>query len=266
MAEIARGSSPMRVRYLILGPLEVLARAGDQAAAARVAGALAHDEDWPVRARAAEAESGLSGADVGLAAAARDAEPRVREAALQALASSAPGAGVEVAASLLGQDGWPFVRVQAVGVLGKAAASPAIDAALAKALHDGASSVRGAAVVGLARHRAIRQSGELRARLDDPAEDADVRTAAAEALGAVCDVKSADRLTSLARSLVAPGTSEEEQQVAFGALVGLAALHPSDLHARIEPLLSPSAAASAREAARQALAARAACPAEGRAR
>ena len=82
---------------------------------------------------------------------------------------------------------------------------------------------------------------------------------AASALGAVCDAKSADRLTALARLLGMPGNTEDELQVSLGALVGLAALQPRDLKERLAPLLAQGVAASVRTAAQQALTARGNC-------
>ena len=191
---------------------------------------------------AAEAAAGLAEASAGTrAAAAQDVEPRVREAALQALSASPSPVpeGVEVAASTLDKDRWPFVRAQAVAVLARATASGAIDDALARARSATARRVcAGRRSSGLARHHAASHKADIRARLDDADEDTDVRAAAAQALGAVCDSGSADRLTDLARSLAAPAAGEEQQAVALGALVGLAALQPNDLKSRHAPLLA----------------------------
>ncbi|HZU84680.1 MAG TPA: HEAT repeat domain-containing protein, partial [Polyangiaceae bacterium] len=207
---------------------------------------------------------GVADAQGALLAAARDPEPRVREAALQALAASSPQsappqAAVEVAESLLARDGWSFVRAQAVGVLAKAAAGAGVDEALGGALHDKAVAVRGAALVALGKRRAWSLRKAIRERLDDKDEDAEVRSAAARALGGVCDTGSAERLTELARGLGALGATEDDQQVALAALVGLAALQPRDLRDRLKPLLTPPAAPYVRAAAEQALAARGAC-------
>jgi HEAT repeat protein len=260
LAELLRGSPPLRSRYLALGPLEELGRMGSRSAVTRIVEMLTRDPDWPVRARAAEAGAELPDAQGALRTAARDPEPRVREAALQALAASPSPPAIETAKALLSEDGWSFVKTQAVGVLGKAPASADVDAALGGALHDRGVGVRGAALVALARHRAGAWHKAIRERLDDKEEDGEVRAAAARALGGVCDVSSVDRLTELVHGLGVPGTSEEEQQVALGALVGLAALHPHDLRDRLTPLLSPSAPPQVRTAAEQALSAHAACP------
>lgn len=259
LEELFAATPPMRDRYLALGPLGELARAGDAGAGARITGALAHDADWPVRARAAEVAPGLPSVKDALLAAARDAEPRVREAALQAMTAPPDAPVLQVATATLGRDGWSFVRVSAIGVLARAASSSDVDAALAGALEDGSARVRGAAVVALGRRRAASRSEAVRRRLDDGSEDVDVRSAAARALGAMCDGASVGRLTELARKLAVTGASEDEQQVALGALEGLAAIHPPDLESRLAPLRAKTAPPSVHDAADRALAARGVC-------
>jgi HEAT repeat protein len=259
IAELLRGTPPMRARYLVLGPLEELARAGESAAAERVAGAMAHDPEWAVRARAAEAGLGLSQARDALLTAARDPAPRVREAALQSLAASPWPGAIPAAKALLSDDGWSFVRVQAVAVLAKAPASAEVEDALGRALRDRSVGVRGVAVVALGRHRALAYRDAVRERLDDGSEDAEVRAAAAGALGAMCDARSTDRLTELARGLGVPGTGDEDQQIGLGALAGLAAIQPRDLRGRVAPLLAADAPPFARAAAQEALSAQSPC-------
>jgi len=261
IAELLRGSPVMRTRYLVLDPLGELAHVGDRDAAGRLAFSIDRDPDWPVRAHAAELSAGVPDAQDALVRATRDAAPRVREAALQSLAGSTSPPAVDAASSALSSDGWSFVKAQAIGVLARAPASKKVDEALGGALHDRSARVRGAALVALARQRASGYGAAIRERLDDKNEDADVRAAAARALGAVCDTSSADRLTELARTLGTPAASEDDQEIALGALVGLAALQPRDLRDRLAPLLGPHALPHVRAAARQALSARGACPA-----
>jgi HEAT repeat protein len=100
----------------------------------------------------------------------------------------------------------------------------------------------------------------VRERLDDGDEDVSVRAEAASALGGMCDAKAADRLTDLARALAVRDADDAARQVGLGALIGLAALKPSDLRDRLGPLLAASAPSPVRAAAQQALAARALCP------
>jgi hypothetical protein len=260
LADILGGSPPMRVRYLALGPLGELAHAGDHVAAARVAESMVRDVDWPVRARAAELGAGLAEAQAALVTAARDAEPRVRESALQSLAASPPqAAAVEAARTVLAQDGWFFVKAQAVGVLSKAPPSGEVDDALRTAMRDPSARVRTAALVAVALRHTASLRAAVRDRLDDRDEEPEVRAAAAGALGAVCDTSSIDRLTELVRGLGVAGATEDDQQIALGALVGLAALHPADLRARLAPLLAGSVPPYVRVAAERALAARGVC-------
>jgi HEAT repeats len=259
VTELLQASPTLRTRYLLLGPLEALARSGDRGAAGRIAEAIVHDADWPVRARAAQAAAGVADAQGALVTASRDAEPRVREAALQSLVLAPSPGAIQAAKVALSQDGWSFVKTQAIAVLTKAPPADDVDAAVGGALHDRGVSVRGGALVALARHRARAWHAAIRERLDDLDEDGDVRGAAARALGAVCDETSAQRLTELARKLGVPGTSEEEQQLALGALVGLAALKPRDMADRLAPLTAPTVPPHVRNAAKEALASRGAC-------
>jgi hypothetical protein len=267
LAELLTGAPPMRLRYLTLGPLGELARAGDHAAAARIADAIARDADWPVRALAASLGSGLPEALGPLIAAARDPEPRVREAALGALATPSSADAVRVAVDALAKDGrlrldeWWFVKAKAVSMLMSAPPSKETDAALGAALRDLSVRVREGALVALAKRRASSWRGPIGERLDDANEEAPVRAGAAAALGAVCDDDgdTIERLTAYARALASPTAEEEAQQIGYGALVGLASLQPRDLRDRLAPLLAPSAPPYARAAAQKALATRSTC-------
>jgi hypothetical protein len=253
LEELWAASPPMRVRYLALGPLAALGRAGDGAATARLI-AAARDADWPVRARATELAAGLPGSAGALLAGTRDPEPRVREAALAALAASPSTDAVHAAAAALAGDKWSFVRARAVAVIDAGPSSEDANRALAGVLTDPSATVRGGALTALGRHRGGTWKEAIRARLEDPDEDVEVRAAAAAALGGVCDAGSADRLAQLARAIAIPGIDSDAQQIGLGALAGLAALHPRDLKQRLAPLLSPGVSASARGAAERALA------------
>jgi hypothetical protein len=259
LTEVFAAAPALRDRYVAMAPLGELARAGDAAAGARVAEALAHDPDWPVRVRAAEVAAGVAQAQVALLAASHDAEPRVREAALQTMGASLIPGAIDAARVTLEGDPWSFVKVQAIGVLGRAQPSGDVDQPIGAALKDASPRVRGAAVVALGRRRATQLHEAVRERLDDPGEDADVRAAAARVLGALCDASSADRLTEYARKLGVPGSPEDEQQVALAALEGLAAMQPPDLADRLAPLRSSTALPSVSNAAERALKARSVC-------
>lgn len=253
----------MRTRYLVIGPLGELARAGDRAALARLVDAMTHDPEWPVRAYAAETAVGIDQAQDALLTASGDPEPRVREAALQSLAGKASPGAIEAAARVLsGSDGavhWTFVTIPAIAVLAAAPPSARLDETLAAALRDRSTQVRVAVLGALAARHAASSHGVIRERLDDKGEDPEVRAAAARALGALCDARSADRLTALARALGAPGDGDDDQQVAFGALFGLAALKPRDMRERVAPLLAATVPPYVRAAAQQALSAPGVC-------
>jgi HEAT repeat protein len=259
VAELMGGTPAMRTRYLLLDPLSELARAQDRAAGARLADALVHDADWPVRMHAAELAEGIADAQPSLVTAARDTEPRVREAALKTLSSS-PGPGAaDAAAAVLGSERWPFVKVQAIGVLRRAPASRSADDAVGNALRDSSAHVRRAALLALGERRATSWADPIRERLEDKHEDADVRAAAAQALGGICDTRALDRLTEFARLLGVPGSGPDEQGIANGAVIALAALQPRDLRERLAPLLAPTSPPLVRAAAQKALSARSVC-------
>lgn len=268
VGELMSGAPALRVRYLVLDPLGVLARAGDAAALRRVADAITRDAAWPVRARAADVASGLAALEAPLIAAVADPEPRVREAALASLADASSGQARSAIASdaaraaidRLAHDGWWFVRARAAKLLSWAPARSDVDDALGGALDDSSARVRGSVVLALAHRRATSWREAIRKRLDDVHEDHDVRAEAATALGNLCDAESAERLTRLARKLAASDADPETQQIGLGALVGLAALHPRDLPSRLAPLLAAGSPPFVQAGAKRALAARPACP------
>ena len=175
------------------------------------------------------------------------------------MAESPPPAAFDAARAVLASDGWSFVKAQAIGVLSRAPASTQVDDTLRSAMTDASVHVRAVALNAVALRHTHALRNAVRERLDDKREDAEVRAAAAAALGAVCDASSADRLTELVRGLGLPGTTEEQQQIALAALFGLAALHPADLGDRIAPLLSSKSPPYVREAAQKAMAARSVC-------
>ena len=261
VTQLVGGPAPaaFRARYLVLEPLAELARAGDRAAAQRIADAVAHDTDWPVRARAAELAGPIAEARSVLPAAARDPEPRVREAAVASLARAPTTDGVKVALDVLPRDPWPFVRAQAVALLAAAGSAGMVDDALGAALTDASARVRGGAVLALGKHRSMPWRDRVRERLGDTAEDADVRAEAAWSLGAMCDSGSIESLTKLARNLPVAGVTEEARQLGLAALIALAAMKPTDLQDRLAPLLAKQAPADVRRAAEKALAARGTC-------
>jgi len=253
--DLLRASPSMPTRYLLVEPLVTLARAGDAKAVEHLTALLAHDPDPPVRARAAELAAGVAAEEPSLVGALRDPDPRVREAALRASSSAKIGRATPDALALLASDPWTFVRTAAAGVLATAPASADVDAKLGEALEsDGSPRVRAATILALAERGATSSLAPIRARLDDAHEDADVRTAAAHALGALCDVRSLDRLTTFARAGADPLADEGASSISLAASESLGALHPADLARRLGPLLAKDARPMAQQAARASLA------------
>ncbi len=250
--------APMRTRYLLVTPLAQLARANDGEAATRLVAILAHDPDGPTRARAAEVAEGIAAADGALLAALADPEPRVREAAVKTMGTAhRAGASDAIAARL--SDPWTFVRTAAASTLASLPPSRGADEALARAVKDSSPRVRAAAIAGLSLHRAVAHADAVRARLDDPHEDVEVRVSAARALGAMCIGAAAPRLAELAQMAASPVTDEADLQVALTALDALGHLHPADIDARLQKLRAKDVREEVRRAAERARAEPAVC-------
>ncbi len=253
-----------RSRYLLLAPAAELAARGDAEASALVKDALVKDADPHVRARAAEVTAKVPSLAAELVTAAGDAEVRVREAAVHALAQSAwqgnklPATAEAALVSRLATDDWTFVRVGAADALLAMPAGVTVDKALAGALTDGSPDVRGRALDGLGRHQARTHAGVVRGLAEDKDEVPDVRARALLALGAMCDKDSLDLLTKVAqgaRSL----TSDLDRRLGAAALSALGDIHPADLAERISLLTAGDAPALVRERARAALTAKTTC-------
>jgi HEAT repeat protein len=245
-------------RYLLVEPTAALAAGGNAAAEARLAAMIVEDPDAPVRAHAAESAMGSSGESAALEHAVDDSSPRVREAALRAFTAS-KSAPVEVIAHRLASDEWTFVRAAAAGALASFAPVEKVDDALQKALQDRAPTVRAQVILALAAHGARRAASLIRARLDDPDETLETRIAAIRALSTLCDVGSADLLTSIARRGALPLATEDDLLLSLEATNALGAVHPHDLASRLAPLAASGTSAEARAAASRALASPATC-------
>lgn len=263
-ALLAVPNATLRTRYLLLGPAAELALAGDSAAETWLRAALARDPDAHVRARAAEVAGGVASLALDLARAVDDSEPRVREAAVVALAKArahgadVPVGAVDALARRATADPWTFVRVSAIRALGALPPQAEAERALAAALADASADVRGAAVDGLGAHRARAFAGLVRALQNDEDEQLDVRARAIGALGAMCDASSKELWTKLAHRAASPQT-DVDRRLGAAAIDALGELHPADLEERFAPLVAKDAPREVQEMVKAALASRGAC-------
>ncbi|APR81184.1 HEAT repeat protein [Minicystis rosea] len=268
-AALVAKSTSERARYLLQVPAAELARTGEKRAEAYLREALRKDAEAYVRARAAEAAAAVPGLVDDLVAAIDDTNPRVREAAIGALAAgngsseaqpkaSVPsGLGAALGRRLAGDD-WTFVRASAARALGALPADAAIDVALAAALGDRSTEVRGRALDGLGAHRAKAHLEAIRARQDDAEEDVEVRARAILALGALCDTRSVETWTKLAHGAKVP-MEERDRRLGGAAVAALGDVHPADLATRLAPLLDKDTPVPLREMVKAALAAQGSC-------
>ena len=249
----------LATRYLALEPLAALAKAGDSSAARRIGAMLAHDSDWPVRARAAEIAHDLPAVQSELVSAIDDPSPRVRQTALETIAELRVSPAAVLVEKHLGSDPWTYVRVASAHALGAMPAARDIDKGLADALGDQAPQVRSAILDALASHHARDYAKAVRERLDDGQELPSVRTSAAHALGAMCDAGQLDRLTEIARAAADPMASPEDIALGIAAVGALGDMHPADLASRLAKLRDKSVRFTLRGAAEHALVAPAKC-------
>ncbi len=240
----------MPARFVLVEPARALALTSRPA----TLGALLDDPDAHVRARAAEASSGVDALTARLDAHIADPEPRVREAALLAL--GAAKAAPEQAASLaLAKDEWTFVRVAAAAALGAGGPRVAGSAndALGRALADPATVVKQAALAALGARRATSSAGAIGRIARDAEVGLDLRVTATRALGAVCATNELDFLTRAAARVASPA-DEADLRIGLAALDALGRIHPADLGARLAPLRDKNARPPVRNAANRALA------------
>jgi hypothetical protein len=251
-------SASFRSRYLLLGPAAVLS-SRDEGARSFLRQALGADPSPHIRAQAARSLSDVNVFRPELLRAVEDANVRVREAAVQKLGERAAGYAGEPLARRLDDDPWPLVRAASAEALGKLAPNPAFDEALADALGDDSPHVRAPAAKALGSRRAVRYAPKLRDVLEDDEQTAEVRSAAASALGELCDREALALLTDHARKLADPMLSEDGRMISPAALRALTRIHPPDLANRLQPLLAPTAPPLSQSAARAALGAPGAC-------
>jgi HEAT repeat protein len=185
----------------------------------------------------------------------------VRQAAIDTIAALRVSPAAVLVEKHLESDPWTFVRVAAARALGTMPAARDLDKSLASALGtDTSAQVRSAILGALAAHQARAYADAVRSRLDDAQEVADVRVAAARALGAMCDSSQLERLTEIARSAADPMAGGDELALGLAATSALGDIHPADLAIRLAKLRDKSVRDAVRAAAEHALAAPARCP------
>lgn len=258
-ASVAAKSKSPRGRYLLQAPAAELARTGHAGALGYLREALRKDQDFHVRQRAAEVAGPVRGLEADLLAALDDPEPRVREAAIDALAKARAAGGEPppgLAAALgrrLATDDWTFARAASARALGAFAAAPSIDAALVKALADRSAEVRSRVLDGLGAHRAVAHAAAIRAVQGNDQEDPMVRAHAILALGAMCDTRSLSDWTKLARAAKVP-FDDKDKRLGGASIAALGMVRPPDLAERLAPLLEKDTPLPVREMAKAALA------------
>lgn len=255
---LIRPDAPFRTRYLLLEPAAQLSRAS-RGASDFLRRALTRDQSPYVRMGAAEAIQQVQQFHKELVSALSDRQVRVRQAAAETLGRGRADFAAPALIDRLRLDPWPLVRTAAGLALSQLSPNTAIDRALGSALQDSSPQVRGAVVKAIGLRRVSRFAETLRDVLDDRDETGSVRSAAAEALGLLCDPESVDLLTQYAIKIADPLLSEELRPVAPTALLALARINPPDLQQRLEALTSPDAPEVARKAATRALNHRGGC-------
>ncbi|MBN2197289.1 MAG: HEAT repeat domain-containing protein [Polyangiaceae bacterium] len=257
-ARLARREAKLRTRYLLAEATAALAPS-DASARAWLSWTIAHDPHPQVRARFAEAIAVPNPFERDLIGALKDESVRVRLAALETLVRGPSPNVARPVAERLRRDSWPMVRAAAATVIAVAPADPELDRVLVAAIRDRSPLVRVPVIVAIGMRRAVDAAPLVRKRLTDRDEDVSVRSAAASALGELCDTAAIEPLTRLARRFADSQDQSADRRVAPAAVAALGKLHPGDLRERLAPLLAKDAPPAAREAAQSALATPARC-------
>ena len=263
--ERALGTDPdFRTRYLLMETTARLAGAGAERPLDSLRQTLLHEENRYLRMRAAEVAEHVPSLGADLVGATKDPEPRVRLAAVLALAGQAQRQRAATGAhdavlDRLRSDAWTFVRARSADALTAFPASEATDHALGQALADAMPQVRARAVEAIKKRRAVSQAPLVRARLLDKREFVDVRARAARALGELCDASVTEDLVRLARDGAKPMAHADAQVLAMASVAALGRLKPADLGNKLAPLLGEGTPHALQMAARSALANREAC-------
>ncbi len=261
LARLRQGSPAFRTRYLLLGPTAVMSRVSAEANTS-FRGSLSADPDPHVRAAALSLVREPKRFQNELLKALADADVRVREASVRALAAPEATFASQALTQRLEKDQWPLVRASAADALARHPAGAELDKPLAAALTDDSALVRARSIRALGERRAAGVASRIRDRLIDQEEASEVRAEAARALGTLCDSESADELLAFAKKLADPMASPDAQLIATGAVMSLGRLAQPNLKDALAPLTGKNAPPQARRAAATALGTRDTCAAE----
>ena len=262
LARLAKDTG-FRTRYLLLGPTAALSRQSSAALAAFRA-SLRADPDPHVRAGALGLVREPKPFQNELLQALGDRELRVREAAVQALATPDAAFAGKALGERLKDDPWPLVRAAAADALAKHPPGRALDESLTAALGDDSSLVRARSIRAVGERNVRAAAGRVRDRLVDAEEWPEVRAEAARTLGLLCDEDSIDELAAFTKKLADPMASPEAQLIATASALALGRLRPGNLPQLLAPLSDRKAPAQARRAAALAQATPGSCRAPAR--
>ncbi len=204
-------------RYRLLMPLR-----GDAEGAALVAHVATDDSDADLRAEAVRVLADTPSAREAVVHALRDPVPRVRAAAVAALARDT-SARAQIADRLV-HDTWPSVRARAALSLTSDAAAVPI---LLHALDDPSVVTVRAILESLTRSPGTGFSSTLVRYAEDPRRNPELRQEAVGVLHARCERGALEGLERIANSQLDPALPPTEQAVGLAALAALAHIDPA---------------------------------------
>jgi len=220
-------------RYLLCEPARALA----SPSSIQLLAGLANDKDPHVRAHAAQLASATPFLTPILAKAAKDPEPRVREAAFNSLAKIGWTEGEVVFTKAMLDDPWTFVRTAAATSLARLPAGASTDGAIVSGLDSNSKAVKRALIEGIEAAADPARAALLEARLDERKDDAEIQTRIARALGTMCFKSSTESLVRAANRTDG-GANEAALETKIAAVSALGRIHPPNLNERIGGLAS----------------------------
>jgi hypothetical protein len=230
----ASGARTFRIRYLLLEPAAALAPAS-ATAKNFLSNAITADHSEHVRAQAARVVDRPSLFRNELLKALEDPGVRVREAAVVSLNSGQFGAGALL--ERLQEDKWPLVRSAAATSLSAVGPNAKVDEGYCTAIEkDAAPMVRSAALRAVGSRGTTRCLKTVRERLEDTEETPEVRVAAADSLGLLCDAGSVSVLTRYAERASDRMLEPTMRRISMASIRALGRIHPADLPKRLGKL------------------------------